>query len=312
LVELLRHVIDPQEAGQRADQFVRSRVTASRSTVRAWFSEGYVLINNRPASKGQSVVVGDEVRVVEVPKTPPTSPTALDIRLETPRVLVIHKPAGQPSVALGSSHLWALSQAITAVFPASAGVGYGPLDAGLLHRLDNDTSGLLVAAKQQPAFDELLEGLRGGQLGKRYLALVSAPPPAESGSISHALEPHPTHRRKVALAAPGSGHGHPARTDFRVLASGNGVWLLELSASTAYRHQIRVHLASLGCPLLSDALYGGAAWPGLTRHALHASAIRWLGGPLVPAFSVEAELPADLRAVLDAAGLVYADAAKAQ
>ena len=301
MVNSLRFCVAADDDGARVDRVVRTKLDVSRSTLQAWFADGCVSVNAHRVSKGHIVKLGDTI-LVEPPMAALPGAEVLDVRLETAQLLVVHKPAGQPSVALGSSQRWALSQSIAAYCPEVSAIGYSPADAGLLHRLDNDTSGLLLVAKQQAAFTELLHGLRSGWLHKRYLALVSSAPPSSAGSVTAALEPHPSNRRKVAIV-PGADRkplGYAATTSYRVLGRGPELWLLELSASPAYRHQIRVHLASVGCPLLGDTLYGGKEHAGLARHALHASSLAWPGGVEVPAFNVEAAVPADLQSVIDA------------
>jgi 23S rRNA pseudouridine1911/1915/1917 synthase len=183
------------------------------------------------------------------------------------------------------------------------GVGHAAREPGLVHRLDTDTSGLVVAARTAAAFATLAEALRAGRLDKAYLLVCAAEGLGEAGTIDIPLAPHPKDRRRVyACVHPRDVVRYaprPASTSWK-LVSTHGPWaLVEARAAKASRHQIRAHFAAIGHPLAGDALYGGPPAEGLARHALHASYVAWSGDAAVPAFAVRSALPRELAALVE-------------
>jgi 23S rRNA pseudouridine1911/1915/1917 synthase len=175
-------------------------------------------------------------------------------------------------------------------------IGYRPSEAGLLHRLDTHTSGLLLAARTHDAFTALQRALRDGAIEKRYYALVKSDPGLHARAIDLALAPHPKNRRKVAVARAG---GKSAQTRISIAKRGKHWTLLDVSVDHAYRHQIRVHLSAIGFPLAGDVLYGGARLAELGhRHALHAHLIGIPAGDAWPAFAAKSPLPDTLTQLL--------------
>jgi 23S rRNA pseudouridine1911/1915/1917 synthase len=181
-------------------------------------------------------------------------------------------------------------------YPEMQGVGYGSREPGVLHRLDHHTSGLIVAARSQQAFERLRASLSAGHWTKRYLALVAPGVVSSEGIIETALAPDPRNNKKVVVVSAISGKGRPSRTEYRRLRSTANCDLIEISVDRAYRHQIRAHFASVEAPLLGDDLYGGRPTSLSPRHALHASYIACATG--TDSFEVEASLPADLASLL--------------
>jgi len=191
-----------------------------------------------------------------------------------------------------------------------AGIGFSPREPGLCHRLDTGTSGVVLAARTEAAFNTLTRALKEGRLDKRYLLICAAADLPESGMIDIPLAPHPkdrrrvyacTHERDVARLAP-----RPASTSYQKLRE-HGRWaLVEVKAAKAARHQIRAHFAAIDHPLVGDLLYGGPPLPLAegqeagegSRHALHAHRIMWKGDATVPAFAIESPLPEDLAALV--------------
>jgi 23S rRNA-/tRNA-specific pseudouridylate synthase len=158
----------------------------------------------------------------------------------------------------------------------------------------------LLAARTADAFQLLRVGAREGRLQKDYLAFVAAGAALTPGLvIDTALGPHRSQRRRVAWGKDIEGREFPAQTRVIEVQKGASATRVLLRVNTAYRHQIRAHLASVGCPLLGDRLYGGPSHPGLERHALHAHALRWSGTPELPAWTVQSALPSDLLQLLD-------------
>jgi 23S rRNA pseudouridine1911/1915/1917 synthase len=250
-----------------------SALGCSRGEARALCAEGKVTLAGKRAKKGDrapaaaelSVTLGGAWLVAE-------ADSPLDVRLERADLVVVSKPAGMPSVPLTPGERGTLVNALIARYPEMCAVGWAEREPGLVHRLDTQTSGLLVAARTPEAFQILLGALRQGALEKRYLAVVPSAGLAEQGSIEAALHPDPSRRGRVRTAQENTGYQRPAQTLFRVLSRGEYWALVEARASRAFRHQVRAHLASIGHPICGDALYGGAADARLgARHALHAS-----------------------------------------
>jgi 23S rRNA pseudouridine1911/1915/1917 synthase len=301
--------VSSARAGERIDKLVVSEVPGlGRAGARRLFEEGRVRVNGKRPSKGDVVREGDEV-VVEMsdavgPGAVPEPSAPLTVLQETAQWVVVNKPPGQPTAPLRDGETGTLANALVGHYPEMAGIGYAPREPGIVHRLDNDTSGVVLAARSKPVFDVLASGLRAGQVDKAYLLVCRAEGLAPSGDIEIPITHHPKDQKRMyACLHPRDVHRYapkPATTHFRVLAV-DGDWaLVEARAGAALRHQIRVHFAAIGHPLASDALYDGPAGPGLSRHALHASYIAWRGDADVPTFAVRSAIPDDLAAVFPA------------
>lgn len=303
--------IEQGDAGARLDKLVVRVTSLGRAEVRRLFEEKRVRVGRRPASKGEVAVVGTEI-TVDLPDgpdeaTPEENPTIpLQILLERVDLVILDKPAGQPTAPLRHGELGTVANALAGRYPEMRAVGFNRREPGLLHRLDNDTSGVVVAARNTRTFEALVDALKAGKLDKRYLAvchdLDGALP--DQGSIEIPLAPHPKDRRRVlACLHPRDVERldpRPALTHYQVKRRHGDLVLLEIKAPKALRHQIRAHLAAIRCPIVGDELYGAPAREGLARHALHASAITWGGGPAAPAFAAVSPLPEELAALLPA------------
>ncbi len=294
-----RFRVEAAHAGERLDKFVVGVVPGlGRKGARRLFEDGKIRVNGRDLARE-----GDQITIA-LPDT--TGPDAvperngeLAVRLETKHIVIVEKPPGQPTAPLRDGETGTLANALVGGYPEMAGIGYSPREPGLLHRLDTDTSGLLLAARTPQAFDVLSKALKSGAIEKKYLLVCLAEGLSSQGEIAIPIAHHPKdkkrmyaclHPRDVARYSP-----RPATTSFRVLGT-SGEWaLVEAKASAAIRHQIRVHMAAIEHPLASDALYDGPSVTGLGRHALHASYIGWQGDAVVPAFEARSGLPRDLK-----------------
>lgn len=296
--------------GARLDKaLVTLLPNASRAKVKRAIEEGLVRVNGRRAAKGTSVAEGDLLRVEsddleQAGACVPTPEAPLDVRFETTKLLVVYKPAKMPTAPIRAGETGTLANALVGHYPELAGVGYGEREPGLLHRLDNDTSGLLVVAKNAEAFGTLRAAMEAGTVDKHYLLIVSSEDMMDAGTISYPLANHPKdqkrvlaciHPRDVMRNAP-----RPATTEYSVVKTNGTRALVRASAGMALRHQIRAHFAAIDHPLWGDTLYGGIGAPGLERHALHAERLRHTDPDPELTFDVTAELPADMQAVLDA------------
>jgi 23S rRNA pseudouridine1911/1915/1917 synthase len=313
----MKITITELEAGTRLDKLLVQLVPGlGRAGAKRLFTEGRVRVlaagregAGRRAAKGDVATAG-EVLEIDVEQAEasgaavPDPDVPLDVVLERRDVVVVNKPAGVPTAPLDPGERGTLANALVARYPEMAKLGFSPREPGLCHRLDTDTSGLVLAARTAEAFATLSIALKEGRLDKRYLLICQIGDLPELGSIEVPLAPHPKdrkrvypciHPRDVARYAP-----RPAATMYKRVRQ-VGLWeLVEARAPKALRHQIRAHFAAVGHPLAGDELYGGPAVDSLARHALHASYIGWGGDQTVPAFVVTTPLPADMAALVGA------------
>ena len=278
-------VIDVAESasGERLDVFLaRELPELSRARAKAMIDRGAVSVGGRTRTKSYRIRAGDRIELVELPEPVDfhcTPDPALDlvVLIETDDFVIVDKPAGVPSHPLGPEERGTLAGALVARYPEMREVGYRKREPGILHRLDTGTSGVMLAARNERAFGELREELRAGRIEKRYLARcvgeVEAP-----RIIDAPIANDPRDRRKVrACSDPREIRrlgAQSARTEILASTRSPGGTLVEVRANHARRHQIRVHLAHIGHPLLGDVLYGGPVFEAATHHLLHASMIR--------------------------------------
>jgi 23S rRNA pseudouridine1911/1915/1917 synthase len=295
--------VDAEAAGQRLDKLLVSRVPGlGRRRAAALFATGRVTIDGRRAQKGELARAGDRLQVElggpDYAQPEPDAP--LHVRLETTELVVVSKPAGQASAALSGQERGTLANALVGHYPEMAQIGFSRREPGLLHRLDTQTSGLLVAARSTDAFERLRRAFASSGVDKRYLAVVESAGLPDSGVIERPLAQDRRHPNRVIVCESNESRGaRRAVTRYRVLERGSRFALVELSAARAFRHQVRAHLAAIGHPLAGDAVYAGPAAPELgPRHALHASYIAWPGDDKLPGFTAEEPLPDELRGLI--------------
>lgn len=301
----LTFTVVESEAGQRLDKLVVSHTELGRRRVSELFARGHVIVAGRRVPKGELARAGDEIVVsLDAEDRPAPEPEArLVVRLETPHLVIAAKPAGQASAPLRGEP-GTLAGALLGHYPEMLGVGHGPREPGLLHRLDTETSGLVIAARSEDAFSRLHAALREGAMSKRYLAVVMAEGLADSGTIDASIAPDRKNPKRVLVSdahaeRTGKNRARPAVTRFKVVRRAGDRALVEVTVSRALRHQIRAHLASVGHPILGDAVYGGPETASVAeRHALHASYVAWAGDEIIAAFAVEEPLPADMASLM--------------
>jgi 23S rRNA pseudouridine1911/1915/1917 synthase len=269
-----RLTVDETGAGMRLDRWLATTVPGlSRARLQVLIEDGHVRVDG-VVRKVAHRLQGGEVVDVEIPPAPPEEltpePIALTIVHEDDDVLVVDKPAGMVvHPGAGVSH-GTLAAAVLAHAPATAGVG-GPRRPGVVHRLDKGTSGLLVIAKTPAAYYALVAQLAERTVTRAYLAVVHGRVAANEGRIEAPIGRDPIHRQRMAIRP--EGKGRRAITRFRVLERFAGFTLVEARLETGRTHQIRVHLASLGHPVVGDEAYGRGrprlpiAFEGVALHA---------------------------------------------
>jgi len=288
-------IVVAQHAG-RLDVIVQAACpTLSRRLVRRLIDDGVIRVEGRRVARGAHVVAGACISVPALRLTPEAD-LAVPIVHVDDEVVVVDKPGGMPGHALDPRQRGTLAAFLAGRFPETAALG-DPFSSGLVHRLDTGTSGLQMAARTPDAHARLRAAFRVGELAKTYLAIVHGVAPADM-RITMALRHDPRDRR-LMTTAPGPGRAWPADTEVVRLATAGDRSLVEARLQSGVTHQVRVHLAARGHPIVGDGLYGGTteALPS-GRHALHASRIV-PGGQVGDLPSFESPLPADLRALLE-------------
>jgi 23S rRNA pseudouridine1911/1915/1917 synthase len=289
-------VADGSAAGERLDLFIaRNLAGVSRKAVKKALDGGQVFVDGRTERRAGQLLQGSETVTVtlDLPEPVPPAPE-LSILYRDEQLLAVDKPAGLPAHPTVAGRVNALSL----VSELLQGVGEGvPI---LLHRLDADTTGVLLFALTDAANRELSRQFAEREVEKVYLALVAGVPP-DSFCVKNFLKPG-VRGRTVAVPS----GGQPAETAFCVLRRGEGVALVEARPKTGRTHQIRAHLAGEGFPLLGDSLYGGPLLiePGgdrlpIRRHLLHAFRLSFSHPATGKETTIEAPLPADFKAVLN-------------
>jgi 23S rRNA pseudouridine1911/1915/1917 synthase len=301
---MIRFVVGDDDAGERVDVVLARRADVTRALAQRALKSGAITVDGIEVRASHRLETGAEV-AGELPDPTIPAPEAEDIpvvvRYEDDRVLVVSKPAGLVTHPARGHEAGTLVNALLALGKPLAGLGSSR--PGIVHRLDKDTSGLLLVAKDDDAQATLVDALRDRRIERTYLALVRGTTSSASGTIDAPLGRNPVKRRSIAVV-PG---GRPAVTHYRVLAANDKLSLLEVTLETGRTHQIRVHLSHLGHPVLGDKTYGGVSElsraVGLTRPFLHAAALSFPHPDDARRIEVTDPLPEDLTAALAAAGL---------
>jgi 23S rRNA pseudouridine1911/1915/1917 synthase len=308
------HLVGPDGAGIRLDVWLAAALEVPRSRAAARIDAGEVTVDGRPARRSHRTAAGERIAVAaaaapDQPPAPPLPPVRHRddhlLVVAKPPGLVVHPGAGHP----GGTLVDALRAAGIPLAPAG-----GPDRPGIVHRLDRDTSGLLVVASTDEAHAGLVDALRRRAVARRYLALVDGVPEAAVGRIEAPIGRDPGHRRRFATV-PG---GKAAVTRYATVATGTvgerRVALLACRLETGRTHQIRVHLTAIGHPVLGDPVYGPrpavAATLGLVRPALHAGRLAFDHPVSGARIDLAEPLPDDLVAALAVAGVPTPDVAE--
>jgi 23S rRNA pseudouridine1911/1915/1917 synthase len=307
---LERIEVEPGREGERLDRYIASRLTShTRSALQRMIRNGLVTIHGRPAKPGEEVRAGETIEVRFPPPEPSTvEPEAmsLDIVFEDPDLLVLDKPAALVVHPGAGRRKGTLVNALLARGGALSGLG-GETRPGIVHRLDRGTSGLLIVAKTDRAHLRLAAQFRERKVEKVYMALVWGRLRERAGTIEAPIGRDPVTRKKMSIR---SRSGRAAVTRWRVIEDFPGFSLLEARPETGRTHQIRVHLQSIGHPIVGDDRYGGGGWRGvqdpIRRHALrgfdrlglHAAELCFRHPVTDAPVRFKAPLPEDLRALI--------------
>ena len=298
------HRVSPELAGQRLDAaLAKLEPTLSRAQARRLVEQGAITVSGEVVKPAHRLRAGERIAGA-VPEAQATAlapeELPLSILYQDADVVVIDKPAGlvvYPAPGHGGG---TLVNALLHHCRDLSGVG-GELRPGIVHRLDKDTSGVLVAAKNDVAHRSLAAQFKVHSVLREYLALVRGAPRAASGSVEAAIGRHPTDRKRMSTR---TRRGRAAVTHYRVEERLRGASLLRVRLETGRTHQVRVHLASIGLPVLGDPVYGGAqalgAELGLARQALHAAVLGFTHPTTGAAMRFESPLPPDLVRALGA------------
>jgi 23S rRNA pseudouridine1911/1915/1917 synthase len=290
-----------RETPERLDKFLVEQLQEfSRSRIQGLIVDGFVDVNGHAAKKaGQTIEHGFNITV----RIPPPTPTdliaediPLDILFENDDLLVINKPAGMVVHPAAGHSSGTLVNAVLGYDPEIEGIG-GEERPGVVHRLDKETSGLIVLAKNERAHRWLQDQFRLRQVEKTYVALVDGKPPTPSGRVEAHIGRDPSHRKKMAIVS--ESRGREAISEYKTLESFDKHTLLEFHPLTGRTHQIRLHCEFLGCPIVGDQIYGRKqSTVKIDRHFLHAHRLKIiLPGEKEPKF-FEARLPEELERVL--------------
>jgi 23S rRNA pseudouridine1911/1915/1917 synthase len=309
----LKAVISPDVAGQRLDKALAlvlagKKPALSRARVQALIQEGLVTRDGKPVAAGNRKVKEDEIYVVRLPEPQPAKPVAQNIPLailyEDRDLLVIDKPAGMVAHPAPGNREGTLVNALLAHCGASlSGIG-GVARPGIVHRLDKDTSGLMVVAKNDAAHQALSEQFSDRSLSRTYHALVWGEPVPRVGTIEAPIGRHARDRKKMAVTA----KGKLALTKYRVLEVFKTTSLVECTLMTGRTHQIRVHLAHRKHPVVGDPVYGKKRPPTkdkrtallyeFPRQALHAVELQFKHPRTGKAMRFASEVPKDMAKLL--------------
>jgi len=306
VLEVRQSPVALEQHGLRLDKALCALVPEfSRSYLQQLLALGAVQLNQRVVEKAAlKVKAGDQLRIEMRPtlQSQAFQPEALpiDVVYEDEYLLVINKAPGM--VVHPAPGNWS-GTLLNALLARDAGAAVVPR-AGIVHRLDKDTSGLMVVARDRLTMDALVALIAAREVSRQYLALAHKPwLGAKTCTVSRAIGRDPRNRLKMAVVDLGLNAGKTAKTDFALLSGGDEGALVHCTLHTGRTHQIRVHMASIGHPLVADTTYGGHPAAGMQRQALHAFRLAFVHPMTGKALEFHAPLPADMQAACDSWGL---------
>lgn len=290
--------VEPADAGERIDKFITTATEDwSRSQVQAWVKEGRVTVNGEPVKNNYKVAADDEVTLrVPPPRELAIQPEQmpLEFAYEDSDVVVVNKPRGLVVHPAPGHYSGTLVNGLLHHCKDLSGIN-GVLRPGIVHRIDKDTSGLLMIAKNDKAHVGLAEQLKNHTVNRKYVAIVHGLIPHEMGTIDAPIGRDPKNRQQMAVVFENS---KPAVTHFVVLERFKEHTLVELKLETGRTHQIRVHMKYIGYPLLGDPKYGVKSTIELDGQALHAKTLGFVHPRSGEYLEFEADMPQELQDVV--------------
>lgn len=310
------HIIVPDgSGGTRLDAFLASVVPElTRSAVQRLIEDGDVLLDGIVQKSSYKLSTGEDISVTIPPPEPSTAvpeDMQLDILYEDKDLIVVNKPAGMTVHPGAGVHSGTLVNGLLGHCSDLSGIG-GEIRPGIVHRIDKDTTGILVVAKNDAAHEGLAVQFRSHTVKRVYLALVFGSPRTDKGRVESTIGRHPVDRKRMSSSAK---RGRSAVTHWKVLARFPEVSLLQLRLETGRTHQIRVHMSESGHPLVGDSVYGGTARAATLkstefrnmvkkfgRQALHAKTLGFRHPATGEYIEFDSELPEDMKTLLDYLG----------
>ncbi|MCC8022844.1 MAG: RluA family pseudouridine synthase [Clostridiales bacterium] len=294
-------IVPVEESGQgeRIDKYLSQKLPdMSRSLIQQCMESGRVTINGAAVQKNRRLAAGEEIRL-RVPEVQPLSlepeEIALDIRYEDAHLLVVNKPKGMVVHPAAGHASGTLVNALLAHCGDSLSGINGVMRPGIVHRLDKDTRGRLIVAKNDAAHQGLAAQIQAHSFSREYEAVVHGCLGTDSGTLDYPIGRHPVHRKKMAVTQLNS---KPAVTHYRVIERYRKYTHVRLILETGRTHQIRVHMAHIGHPVAGDAVYGRAGHPELAGQCLHARYIAFRHPVTGEGIALETELPEYFHAFL--------------
>ncbi len=291
----------PGEEILRIDRFLGSRLEqVSRSYLQKLVKDGAVLVNGKPVKSSYKVENGDRIRL-EIPDAVEpeieAEPMALDILYEDSDIILINKPKGMVVHPAAGHYSGTLVNGLMAHCKNELSGINGVMRPGIVHRIDMDTTGVLIVCKNDKAHNAIAEQLKVHSITRKYYAIVHGVLKADTGTVNAPIGRHPVDRKKMSI---NEKNGKEAVTHYRVLRRFRRFTFVECQLETGRTHQIRVHMASIGHPLLGDQVYGPAKVPfsGLQGQTLHAGVLGIIHPSTGEYMEFTAPLPAYFEAVL--------------
>ncbi len=295
-------LISSDNSNQRLDKFLlREFVLYTRGEIIRAVKAGNVLVNNKIVKPSYILKVGDEVKISKIKESDelvPNKEIKFEVVYKDKNIIAINKPAGISVHPTSKEKYNTLVNGLIASFPEIKNIGDGSKEAwarpGIVHRLDKDTSGIMVIARNQNAFDGLKNLFKIRKIKKKYIAIVRGKLSQKSGVIEKPIARAGNYRKQVIAGIKTKTKIRPAVTEYKVIKEGKDYSLLEVMPRTGRMHQIRVHLACLGNPVVGDKVYGvknKETMENINRHLLHAKSLEFeLGGKK---YFLEAKAPDD-------------------
>lgn len=304
-------VPDDLEEPVRLDQFLTAELSEqfdhlTRTRIQKLIQEGKVIVDAKPGKAGTRMRGGESIKLTvpaDVPLQLPAQDIPLDVVFEDEHLIVVNKPTGMVTHPGAGVQTGTLVNALLFHCGTTLSGISGVLRPGIVHRLDKDTSGLLVVAKNDLAHQSLAAQIKAKSAGRAYLALLEGMPKQLEGVVDQPIGRHPIDRKKMAVIAT----GRPAKTHYKVEKHWHKFCLLKAVLETGRTHQIRVHMTTLGSPVVGDIVYNKKSTGtlearqrlGLSGHALHATYLSFLHPVTQQLLEFEAALPGDFQMLLD-------------